>query len=141
MSDSLQPQELYSPWNSPGQNTGVGSLSLLQGIFPTQGLNGGLPHCRQILHQQSHQGKPRILEWVACSFSSRCCRPRNLTRVSCIVGGFFINQALREDLKKLHGSLICHVCKPLLDTSGMIPRVEKERISAHDLSGHVSKNR
>ena len=43
-----------SPWNSPGQNTGVGSLSLLQGIFPTQGLNSGLPHCRQILYQLSH---------------------------------------------------------------------------------------
>ena len=41
MSDSLQTHGLYSPWNSPGQNTGVGSLSLLQGIFPTQGLNPG----------------------------------------------------------------------------------------------------
>ena len=49
MSDSLRPHRLYSPWNSPGQNTGVGSLSLLQGIFPTQGLKPGLPHCRQIL--------------------------------------------------------------------------------------------
>ena len=44
------------PWNSPGQNTEVGSLSLLQGIFPTQGLNPGLPHCRRILYQLSHQG-------------------------------------------------------------------------------------
>ena len=44
MSNSLWPHWLYSPWNSPGQNTGVGSLSLLQGIFPTQGLNPGLPH-------------------------------------------------------------------------------------------------
>jgi len=43
---SLQPHGLYSPWNSPGQNTGVGSLSLLQGIVPTQGSNLGLPHCR-----------------------------------------------------------------------------------------------
>ena len=43
----------------------MGSLSLLQGIFPTQGLNPGLPHCRQILHQLSHQGSPRILEWIA----------------------------------------------------------------------------
>ena len=42
------------PWNSPGQNPGVGSLSLLQGIFPTQGSNPGLPHCRQILYQLSH---------------------------------------------------------------------------------------
>ena len=48
--DSLRPLALYSPWNSPGQNTGVGSLSLLQGIFPTQGPDPGLPHCRRILH-------------------------------------------------------------------------------------------
>ena len=41
--------EPYSSWNSLGQNTGVGSLSLLQGIFPTQGSNLGLPHCRKIL--------------------------------------------------------------------------------------------
>ena len=52
-----------SPWNSPGQNTGVGSFSLLQEIFPTQGSNPGLPHCRQVLSQLSHQGSPRILEW------------------------------------------------------------------------------
>ena len=44
-----------SPWNSLGQNTGVGSLSLLQGIFPTQGSNPGLPHCRRILYQLSHK--------------------------------------------------------------------------------------
>jgi len=56
---------IVSPWNSPGQNTGVGSLSLLQGIFPTQGSNPGLPHCRWILYQLSHKGSPRILEWVA----------------------------------------------------------------------------
>ena len=49
---------LYSPWNSPGQNTGVGSLSLLQEIFPTQGSNLGLPHCRSILYQLSHKGSP-----------------------------------------------------------------------------------
>ena len=46
MSDSLQFQGLCNPWNSIGQNTGVGSLSLLLGICPTQGLNPGLPHCR-----------------------------------------------------------------------------------------------
>ena len=49
----------------PGQNTGLGSLSLLQGIFPTQGSNPGFPNCRQILYQLSHKGSPRILEWVA----------------------------------------------------------------------------
>ena len=53
-SDSLRPYGLYSPWNSPRQNTGVGSISLFQGIFPTQGLNPGLLHCRQILYQLSH---------------------------------------------------------------------------------------
>ena len=51
---------LYSPWNSPGQNTGVGSHSLLQGIFPTQGLNPGLLHCTQILYRLSHQGSPQF---------------------------------------------------------------------------------
>ena len=51
VSDSLWPHGLYTPWNSPGQNTGVGSLSLLQGIFPTQESNPGLPHCRRILNQ------------------------------------------------------------------------------------------
>ena len=43
----------------PGKNTGVGSHSLLQGIFPTQGLNPGLLYCRQFLHHLSHQGSPR----------------------------------------------------------------------------------
>ena len=60
-------KQLYSPWNSPGQNNGVGSLSLLQGLFPTQGSNPGLPHCRQILYQLSHKGSLRILEWVKWS--------------------------------------------------------------------------
>ena len=55
VSDSLWPHGLYSPWNSPGQNTGVGSLFLLQGIFPTQGSNPGVPRCRQILYQLSHK--------------------------------------------------------------------------------------
>ena len=56
MFDSLWPHGLYSPWNSPSQNTGVDSCSLLQGIFPTQGSNPGLPHCKSILYQLSHQG-------------------------------------------------------------------------------------
>ena len=73
-----------TPWNSPGQNTGVGSFSLLQGIFPTQGSNPGLPHCRQIIYQLSHKGSPRILECRAYPFSSGSSRPRNWTGVSCI---------------------------------------------------------
>ena len=44
--------------DSPGKNTGVGCHFLLQGIFPTQGSNPGLPHCRQILYRLSHQGSP-----------------------------------------------------------------------------------
>ena len=77
MSDSLQPHGLQSPWNSPGQNTGVGSLSLLQGIFPALGLNPGLLHWRWILYQLNHKGSLRILEWVAYPFSSGSSQPRN----------------------------------------------------------------
>ena len=53
-----EPKGLFSLWNSPGQNTGVGSLALLQGIVLSQGSNPGLPHCRQILYQLSHKGSP-----------------------------------------------------------------------------------
>ena len=60
VSDSLWPHGLYSPWNSAGQNIGMGSLSLLQGIFPIQGSNPGLPHGRQILYQLIYQGSPSI---------------------------------------------------------------------------------
>ena len=58
VSNSSQPHGLQSPWNSPGQNTGVGSLSLLQQIFPTEESNWGLLYCRQILYQLSYQGSP-----------------------------------------------------------------------------------
>jgi len=58
--DSLQPQGLYSPWNSPGQNTKVSRFSLLQGVFLAQGLNQGLPNCRCIFYQLSHKGSPKI---------------------------------------------------------------------------------
>ena len=63
VSDSLQPRGLWParilcPWGSPGKNTGVGSYSLLQGIFPTQGSNPGLWSCRQILYCLSHQRSP-----------------------------------------------------------------------------------
>ena len=98
VSNSLWPHGLYRLWNSLGQKTGMGSLSLLQGIFPNQGLNPGLPHCRQILYQLSHQGSPRILEWVAYPFSRGSSRPRNWTRVSCIAGRFFTSWATRGAL-------------------------------------------
>ena len=70
--NSLGPHGLYSTWNSPGQNTGVGSLSLLQGIFPTQGSNPGLPHCRADSLPTESPGKSKntrvgslsLLQWI-----------------------------------------------------------------------------
>ena len=61
VSSSLWLLGLYSPWNSLGQNTGVGSLSFLQQIFLTQELNQGLLHCRWILYQLRYQGSPKFL--------------------------------------------------------------------------------
>ena len=69
--DSLKPHELYNPWNSLGQKTGVDSLSLLQGIFPTQDSNPGLPHCRQILYQLSHKGRPKVLFLISINITSK----------------------------------------------------------------------
>ena len=121
--------------DSSGKNTGLGSHSLLQGIFLTQGLNPSILYCRQILsswvtreaqeywselpcpppgdlpspgieprspslpvilYQLSHQGSPRVLEWVAYHFSRGSFQPRNRTGVSCIAGGFFTSWATRE---------------------------------------------
>ena len=87
--------------------TGVNYLSLLQGIFPTQGLDPGLPHCRQIFYQLSHKGSPRILVWVAYPFSKGSSQPRNQTRVSCIAGGFFTKWAIREPEQTKVGSRPC----------------------------------
>ena len=55
------PMDYNGPWDCLGQNTGVGSLSLLQGITPTKGLNSGLLYCRQILYQLSHKGSPIVI--------------------------------------------------------------------------------
>ena len=113
------------PWNSLNQNTGVGSLSLLQGIFPTQGPNPGFPHCRQILYQLSHKGSPRILEWVAYPFSSGSSQPWGQTGVSCIAGGFFTSWAIREALYlfwgkgiQLENILTELICRPKMIANG-----------------------
>ena len=79
-------------------------LSLLREIFPTQGSNPGLAHCRWILYQLSQQGNPRVLKWVACSFSSGSVVsgsswPRNQTRVSCIADRFLTSWATKEALQ------------------------------------------
>ena len=75
VSDSFRPHGLYSPWNSPSQNTGVGSHSLLQGTFPSQGCNPGLPRCRRILYQLDHQGSPEAIT------RRRACPARGAGRV------------------------------------------------------------
>ena len=74
VSDSLQPHglqpvRLLCPWNSPGNNTGVGCHSLLYGIFPTKRPNLGLLHCRQILYCLSHQGSPNSTKTFMSCFS------------------------------------------------------------------------
>ena len=68
----------------------------LQGIFLIQGLNPGLPHCRQILYQLSQKGRPGILEWIAYPFSSGSSQPRNWTGVSWIAGEFFTNWTIKK---------------------------------------------
>ena len=88
-------QVALCPWNSPGKSTGMGCHSLLQGIFPIQGLNPGLPQCRRVLYQLSHKRSP-IMDWVTYPFSRRSSALRNQTRVSCIAGEFFTNRAIRE---------------------------------------------
>ena len=99
MSNSLQLHRLYRPWNSPSQNTGVGSLFLLLGIFPTQGSNPGLPHCRQIHYQLSYQGSPQKAK-VTQSCLTVCNLGRNSpgqnTGVGChsLLQGIFPTQGL-----------------------------------------------
>ena len=75
--------------DSPGKNTAVGCHFLLQGIFPSQGLNPGLPHCQCILYCLRYQGSPKLSEWVAYPFSRESSWPRNGIGVSCMTGEFF----------------------------------------------------
>ena len=84
--------------NSSGKNTGVDCHALLQGIFPTQESNPGLPHCRQILYCLSHQGSSRILKWVVYPFSRRSSWPRIWNVVSCTAGRFLTSWATRESV-------------------------------------------
>ena len=101
VSNSVTPWTIQSmELNSPSQNTRVGNLSILQGIFPTQGSYPGHPHCSRIPYQLSHKGSPRILEWVTYPFSSRSSQPRNRTVVSCVTGGFFTNSAMIKIILK-----------------------------------------
>ena len=79
------------PWNSRGQNTGVGSLFPFLGDLPNSGIEPRSPVLQQILYQLSHEGSLRILEWVGNPFSRGSSQSMNRTGVSCIAGGFFTN--------------------------------------------------
>ena len=95
-----------TPWNSPGQNTGVGSLSLLEGIFPTWGSNPDLSHCRQILYQLSYQGSPRILEWAPYP----------------LLQGIFLTQESNQ------GLLHCRWILYQLSCQGMLPKFSLQKL-------------
>ena len=101
--DSLWSHGLYSPWNSPGQNAGVGSLSLLQGIFPTQGSNLGLLHSRQIFLPAEPQEKPRIIEWNA-NWVVTC--HASLLHVRCSENEFSIFKPLVEFIIAVHAAIL-----------------------------------
>ena len=98
MSNSLQPHGLYSTWNSSGQN----SLFLLQGIFPTQALNPGLSHCRQILYQLSHKGSPPrskclLISWLQ-SLSTVILEPMKIKSITVsIVSPSIWHEVMRPD--------------------------------------------
>ena len=110
---------MNSPWNSPGQNTGVGSCSLLQVIFPTQGSNPG-PHCRWILYHLSHQGSLSILEWVPYPFSSGSFWPRNQTGSPALQAIFFTSWATRGALRQSYSAYKICSCFLLLVNLGTI---------------------
>ena len=96
VSSSLRSYGLYSPWNSPGQNTGVGPLSLLQGIFHKSWVEPRSPTLQVDSWPAEPQGKPKNTGMVAYTFSSRSFWPRNRRGISWIAGGFFTNWTIRE---------------------------------------------
>ena len=114
MSDSLPPHELYSllgssvHGDSPGKNTEMGCHALLQGIFPTQGLNPGLPQCRQILYHLSHQGSPPHPEpmAIAAEPSGASFSMRDVDAALGLPGGFLELQKLGTHPRLLKQNLI-----------------------------------
>ena len=110
MSDSLQPMDIQSMGFSKPEYWS-GSRSLLQGIFPTWRLNPGLPHCRWILYQLTHQGSSRIVEWVAYPFSSRSSWPRNQMGSPALQADSLPAELQRKTPRygKLH-ECACHPC-------------------------------
>ena len=97
LSNSLWPYGLYSPWNSPGQNTGVGSCPLLQGVFPRQKLKGSPLHCRQILYQLSCQGNPYIEVLLCAAVGTSKWEMLRLPPVSISASWMQISQGLSQE--------------------------------------------
>ena len=97
--------------DSPGKNTGLGCHTLRQGIVPTQGSNPDLPHYRQILYHLSHQGSPRILEWVIFPFSrwssNREIKPRSALQVASLPA--CISTQTLTSLLPVHAQSVSHV--------------------------------
>ena len=133
--------------DSPGKNTEVGCHVLLQGNFPTQGLNPGLLHFKKILCYLNHQGSPQMLEWVAYPFSRGSSWPRNQTRVSCMAGGFLTSWATRKalDVKEVdaedhnkHGSCPegCSNLKPSQRWKLTYSESESHSVVSHSLWSH-----
>ena len=98
-------------------------VAFLQGIFPTQRLNSGLPHYRWIFYQLSHKGSPWIMEWVFDPFSSRSSQCRNWTRFSCIAGRLFTNWAKKEAPIRTYMSIIT------LNMNSLIAPIKRHRLA------------
>ena len=131
--DPMEPARLLCPWNSPGKNTRVGGHSLLQEVFPTQGSNPGLLHCRQILYHLTHQGVtlknlliPQ-LNWYRSlkdaywqyhvSYSKyksqkRHTRPTIISNMSCIAPSTFFSSACELSFVKLLTSFYINMHRP-----------------------------
>ena len=120
-------------WNSRIlQDTGVSSLSLLQEIFPTQGSNPGLLHCRWILYHLSYEGSPRILEWVTYPFPSRSFWPRNRTGISCFAGRFFTNWSIRECLVPIKNIQVLYIMpRWAIESNALSNHKDLENICLH----------
>ena len=120
----------YSGWNTPGKNTGVGSHSLFQGIFPTQGTNPCLPHCRQTLLPSELTGKPKNTGVGSHSLLQGTFLTLGLNRDPCIVGRFFISWATREAHIKINNKYY-YINFTILNTFNMATRKFKMIYEAH----------
>ena len=122
----------------PDKNTGVDCHAFLL----TQGLNPGFPHCKQILYHLSHQGSPKMLEWVAYPFCRGSSQSRDRTRFSCIAGRFFTSWATWETQQYGLGHLNQQLLKENSAVRSYMPfllrRTNSWRLSKWDISSQWS---